>query len=345
MTYMLQEIAEQPEWVERALASERQSAGALAAAVREREIRFAIIAARGTSDNAATYAKYLLEIVAGIPVALAAPSVYTLYDARPKLHSTLVLGISQSGQGTDVVEVLSAARSAGALTACITNNPASPITQVSDHVLLCHAGEERAVAATKTYTTALAVVGLLTAMLSDRRDLLEALGDVPRLMEQTLSVRTAVEQSVARYRYMEECAVLARGINQATALEAALKLTETSYVVAKPFSGADFLHGPIAMVSAGFPCFLYAPPGRAYPFMLELALKLRDRGAELVAVSSNAEILELATVPIAVPVSVDELLSPLVYIVPGQLFAYHLARTKGANPDAPRGLSKVTITR
>ncbi|MGC8668100.1 MAG: SIS domain-containing protein [Chthonomonadales bacterium] len=342
---MLAEIGEQPHWVERALASERENVRALVTAMRERAIRFVIIAARGTSDNAATYAKYLLEIVAGIPVALAAPSVYTLYDARLALNGTLVLGISQSGQGTDVVEVLSVARSAGALTACITNNPSSPITRVSDHVLLCHAGEERAVAATKTYTTALAVAALMAAMLVDRRDLLSAIGHVPRLMEQTLRLRNTVEQCVQRYRYMDECAVLARGINQATALEAALKLTETSYVVAKPYSGADFLHGPIAMVSPGFPCFLYAPPGRAYAFMLELALKLRDRGAELVTVASDQEILKLATVPIPVPVSVDELLSPLVYILPGQLFAYHLARARGADPDTPRGLSKVTVTR
>lgn len=345
MTYMLTEINEQPQWVERALASERESVRELVSAMKEQSIRFAIIAARGTSDNAATYAKYLLEIVAGIPVALAAPSVYTLYDARPALHSTLVLGISQSGQGTDVVEVLSAARSAGALTACITNNQSSPITQVSDHVLLCHAGEERAVAATKTYTTALAVVALLAGMLADRRELLDALYGVPALMERVLQVRSTVEQCVERYRYMEECAVLARGINQATALEAALKLTETCYVVAKPFSGADFLHGPVAMVSPGFPCFLYAPPGRAYAFMLELALKLRDRGAELITFARNSEMLDLATIPVSVPVDVDELLSPLVYILPGQLFACHLARARGSDPDAPRGLTKVTVTR
>ena len=154
-----------------------------------------------------------------------------------------------------------------------------------------------------------------------------------------------VEYAVERYRYIEECAVLARGLNQATALEAALKLTETSYLVAKPYSGADFLHGPIAMVESGFPCFLYAPPGRAYPSMLELALKINDRNGELAVIAHDSEILDLAATPLRVPVEVSELLSPLVYIVPGQLFAYHLARTRGQNPDAPRGLSKVTITR
>src|SRR5207237_10357191 len=127
MAFMLNEIHEQPEWVERAIESERGNAAALATAVREREIRFVVVAARGTSDNAATYAKYLFEILAGMPVALAAPSVYTLYDARLRLSNALVIGISQSGQGTDVVQALSSARAAGALTACITNDASSPV--------------------------------------------------------------------------------------------------------------------------------------------------------------------------------------------------------------------------
>ena len=144
---------------------------------------------------------------------------------------------------------------------------------------------------------------------------------------------------------MQECAVLARGVNQCTALEGALKLTETCYLVARPFSGADFLHGPIAMVSSAFPCFVYAPEGRAYPFMLELALKLQERASELVVISRSQEILGMATTPLAVPVEVDELLSPIVYILPGQLFACHLSHTRGSDPDHPRGLSKVTLTR
>jgi glucosamine--fructose-6-phosphate aminotransferase (isomerizing) len=144
---------------------------------------------------------------------------------------------------------------------------------------------------------------------------------------------------------MHECAVLARGINQATALEAALKMTETSYIVAKPYSGADFLHGPIAMVGEGFPCLLYAPEGRAYPSQLELALKIQERTGELIVIARDPQILALATTPLAVPTLVDELFSPLTYILPGQFFAYYLARTRGGDPDHPRGLTKVTRTR
>jgi glucosamine--fructose-6-phosphate aminotransferase (isomerizing) len=345
MAYMLNEIHEQPDWVERAIESERGNVSALAAAMRENDVRFIVIAARGTSDHAATYAKYLFEIGTQMPVALTAPSVFTLYDARLNLGNTLVLGISQSGQGTDVVQVLSSARASGALTACITNSAESPITRVSDHVLLCHAGEEKAIAATKTYTTALAVVALLVGMLSDNRDLLNQLNVMPERMRDTLQMEEAVSHAVERYRYMQECAVLARGVNQATALETALKMTETSYIVAKPYSAADFLHGPIAMVEEGFPCFLFAPAGRAFASMLELALKIRERRGEMVIISHEPDILQMATVPLEMPAAVDELLSPLACILPGQLFAYYLARTRGGDPDHPRGLKKVTLTR
>ncbi len=339
------EIHEQPEWVARAIDSERQAAATLARAIRDNDIRFVVMAARGTSDNAATYAKYLLEIVTGLPVALAAPSVHTLYDAKLNLANSLVMGISQSGQGTDIVEMLRSSRAAGAITACITNSPESPITTVSDHVLLCNAGQEKAVAATKTYTTALAVVALLSGLIADHRELLDNLQFAPDAMRKTLQVESAIQVAVERYRYMSECAVLARGINQATALEAALKMTETSYVVARPFSGADFLHGPIAMVDSGFPCFLFAPEGRAYASMLDLAQSIRGRQGEIVAISGSDDILSLATTPIKMPAEVDELLSPLTYAIPGQLFAYYLAITRGEDPDNPRGLKKVTSTR
>ena len=345
MSLMLEEIYEQPQAVARAVEQEYSNVAGLVSELRDREIRHVVIAARGTSDNAATYAKYVLEIVVGVPVSLAAPSVYTLYDANVNLSGSLMLGISQSGQATDVVQALSTARATGALTACITNVAGSPICAVSDFVFLCHAGEEKAVAATKTYTTSLALVALLAGLWSGRNALLEGLRAAPEQLRAVLALDDVIAQSSERYRYIQECAVLARGLNQATALEAALKMTETSYLVAKPYSGADFLHGPIAMVSEGFPCFLYAPTGRAYPSMVELALKLRERAAEMVIVAHSPEILELAVKPLAMPVSPDELLSPLLYIVPGQLWAYHLARTRGQNPDRPRGLSKVTLTR
>lgn len=345
VSMMRDEIYQQPQAVASAIEKEYSAIAGLVQELRDREIRHVVIAARGTSDNAATYAKYLLEIVAGVPVSLAAPSVYTLYDARPNLTGVLMLGISQSGQATDVVQALSTGRAAGAMTVCITNVAGSPLTDVSDVTLLCHAGEEKGVAATKTYTTALALVALLAGHWANSAELLEGLRRLPDEIHRTLALDAPVEAAVERYRYMDECAVLARGLNQATALETALKMTETSYIIAKPYSGADFLHGPIAMVSEGFPCFLFAPNGRAYASMLELAVKLREREAEMVIVAHNPEILQLAKRPLTLPVDTGELLSPVVSIVPGQLWAYHLARARGTDPDRPRGLTKVTLTR
>jgi glucosamine--fructose-6-phosphate aminotransferase (isomerizing) len=345
MAQMLDEIYEQPQAIAAAVEHGQSTVASLARDLREREVRHVVVAARGTSDHAATYAKYLLEIVCGVPVTLAAPSVFTLYDATVNLSGSLCLGISQSGQATDVVQTLSAARAAGALTACITNVEGAPMTAVSDHVLLCHAGEEKSVAATKTYTTALALVALLAGQWSNRNSLLDGLRYLPDQIRAALVLDEPIAQAVERYRYIQECAVLARGINLPTALEAALKMTETSYLVAKPYSGADFLHGPIAMISEGFPTILYVPDGRAYPSMVELALKLRERAAEMVIVARSQEALALANKPLEMPVDIDEMLSPLLYIVPGQLWAYHLSTARGNNPDRPRGLSKVTLTR
>src|SRR5579859_59400 len=201
MSIMLGEIHEQPQAVAAAIEREHGNVAALVREARDREIRHVIIAARGTSDNAATYAKYLFEIACGIPVTLAAPSVYTLYDATVDVSGCLMIGISQSGQATDVVQTLSAARAAGALTACLTNVEASPITRVSDHVLLCHAGEERSIAATKTYTTALAIVALLAAHWSNRASLHEGLRQIPDQLRAALTLDEPIKESVERYRY------------------------------------------------------------------------------------------------------------------------------------------------
>ncbi len=345
MSLMLEEIYQQPAAVRNVLQRESDNWAALASELRSKSIHQVLIAARGTSDNAATYAKYLIEIVCGIPVTLAAPSVFTLYGASLRLHNTLAIGISQSGQGTDVVQTLASARKSGALTACITNVDGSPITEVSDYVFLCHAGEEQAVAATKTYTTSLANVALLAAHWADHALLRQEIERLPDLIEEATKVDTEVAAAVERYRYIQECAVLARGLNQCTALEAALKMTETSYLVAKPYSGADFLHGPVAMVTNGFPVFMYIPDGSTYGMMTDLARRLHEQGTELIIVANNPEALHLARTPVRMPSSVHELVSPIVAIVPGQMIACHLAVSRGADPDRPRGLSKVTLTR
>lgn len=346
MSYMLDEIHQQPEAIRKMVASERETAKNIAEEMKKRSISFGVLAARGTSDNAATYGKYLFEIVNGLPIGLAAPSIYTLYGAKPKMDKSFVVGISQSGQAADVIEVLQRSKENGALTACITNEDGSPMTKASDFTLLCHAGPERSVAATKTYTTTLAGLWMLSAALSGRDDMIDKLLKATDQMEQVMkSLEPEIKQKAERYRYMEECIVLARGINRSTAFETAQKIQENCYVRISPFSSSDFLHGPIAMVHPQMPCMLYAPQGPGLASMIDMADRLEKKGAELIIISDNDEILSKATTPLKVTATVDDLVSPILYIAVGQLFAYYLTIAKRLDPDSPQGLTKVTITR
>jgi glucosamine--fructose-6-phosphate aminotransferase (isomerizing) len=343
---MLREIREQPEALERLLEQELERVEELANAARSRDISMLFLAARGTSDHAAVYAKYLCEIVAQIPVALAAPSVFTLYRAAVKLDQALVLGISQSGQAADANEVLRYARESGQLTGCITNDPTSPMAAAAEHPLYCHAGKEHSLPATKTYTTSLALVAALAAKLSGQNELVEGLRRIPDLIRAILATEPEIAEKAERYRYMDECVVLARGINQCSALETSLKLSETSYLRAHPYSAADFLHGPIAVVDEGYPCVLIAPGGKGLGPMTELTEELEARDAELLVISDQKALLDRARTALQLPdlSGLPELLSPLLAILPAQLFAYHLACVKGRDPDRPRGLKKVTHT-
>jgi glutamine---fructose-6-phosphate transaminase (isomerizing) len=345
MHKMLKEIHEQPDVITRLVAKQLDAAKEAANAIRKRECRFAVMAARGTSDNAATFGKYLFEIVNGIPVGLAAPSVYTLYDANLDLRDAVVLGISQSGCATDVNEYLDKARKHGAVTVGITNEPGSDICSVSDHVVLCEAGKEESVAATKTYTATLGTLYLISSALSGNDNLIEGLLNATEAMKKAFKCEEFIQSKVERYRFMQECFVVARGLNHATGFEISLKMSETSYLSTKPYSAADLMHGPIAVVHEGYPCMLIAPTGKSIDVMIDLAKNLKARKAEIIALSDCDEILDIADCPIHTPNGLDELFTPLVYIVYGQLFAYYLSVVKGNDPDKPRGLSKVTLTR
>ncbi|GIV05267.1 MAG: glucosamine--fructose-6-phosphate aminotransferase [Fimbriimonadales bacterium] len=346
MHYLMRtEIGEQPEVLRRVADEEWRAVQTVAQQIREHNLQYALLAARGTSDNAAAYCKYLLEIQNGFPCGLAAPSVVTLYRAQLHLQGALVMGISQSGQAPDVVEYLAHARANGAFTVSITNEPDSPLAQTSHFTLLLRAGPERSVAATKTYTATLAIIYLLSEALSGRYDAPQRIHQVATLIEQVLQQEPLIHDLTDRYRYMRECVALARGLNQATAQETALKLIETCYVMCKAYSVADFMHGPFALIEPGFPCLLFTPDGATFPTALESASKLRAGGAETIIFASDAEILRLARTPVPMPNAIPEPLSPMVYAVAGQLFAYHLALARDLNPDQPRGLQKVTKTR
>jgi glucosamine--fructose-6-phosphate aminotransferase (isomerizing) len=339
VSLMLQEIREQPAALERMLDEDLSAVADLRKHLEKQPPRLIVLAARGTSDNAAQFGRYLLELFTGIPVSLAAPSVYTLYGAKLKLDGALVIGVSQSGESTDVNIVLEAAKEQGAVTAGVTNEASSRLARIADHAVLVRAGKERSVAATKTYTGQLLAMYLIAHALGAPIDL-DQLRRIPEWAAAAMATEEAAAAAAIRYRFMERCVVIGRGLNYANAFEMALKLMETCYVIAERFSGADLLHGPIAMVEQGFPAFLFSPPGVTAGPMAETAAKLESRGAETFAIQSG----QAPARGIHLPFDLEELYTPIPYIIPAQFFAAHLAREKGFNPDQPRALSKVTQT-
>ena len=343
MSLMLQEIKQQPEALARTLREETPKVAALGRFLAARDIRLIVLVARGSSDNAALFGRYLLEITSQVPVSLAAPSVHTLYHARLNLRNALVVGVSQSGEGTDINLVLADAKKAGAFTLGITNEPRSAMARLVDEVLLIRAGKERSVAATKTYTGQLLMFHLLAAALQQGKGL-EKLRQLPELASRCLELEPVIQSLVERYRFMNHCLVVGRGLVYANVYELAIKLMETCYVVSERFSSADFLHGPVAMIEADFPVIVFAPPGKTFNDMRRLTQQLRTLRAETLVISSEASILKEATRALRIPVKIDEFLAPIPYIIPGQLFAAMLAGVKGLSPDRPRSLKKVTKT-
>ncbi len=339
------EIFEQPDRLEQLLTSQAKNAEKIAKVIRGRDIKYAFIAARGTSDNAARYANYLWGALNGIPVALATPSLFSYYQQPPKLENALVVGISQSGRSPDVVSVLQEGRDQGNLTLAITNAPDSSLAQVSDLIFDIGAGEELAVAATKTYTAELMAIAMLSVALNEGGDQGKNLALVPGWVREVLELDEIVLEATQRYRYMQDCVVLGRGFNYATAFEWALKLKELTYINAVPYSSADFMHGPIAMVTQGFPVMSIMPTGKLFSSMMQVNRHLKkDLSAELVIISNSPEALLMAQTPLNIPENIPEWLSPLICIIPGQLFTYHLTQAKGYDAEQPRSISKVTET-
>ncbi|HET8681505.1 MAG TPA: SIS domain-containing protein [Micromonosporaceae bacterium] len=344
---MAADLAEQPEVLARLLEPAHSSAIAkVATAVAERAPRHVVLAARGTSDHAALYGAYLAEIRLGLPAGLASPSTVTLFGARPDLRHALVIGVSQSGGSPDLTEVVRVARETGALTLAVTNEPGSPLAAAAELAIDIAAGPERAVAATKTYTAQLLALLLLVegvrvgggALPGTERAALEAL---PALATQVLADPTAVELA-PRYRFAGRLVTTGRGYAYPTAREAALKLMETSYLAALAFSGADLLHGPVALADPDVPVLAVVGAGPGGAAMRDVLARLGERRADVVAVGPTD--VPGVSARIDVP-AVDERLAPMLDILPLQRLALALALARGEDPDSPRGLRKVTATR
>jgi glucosamine--fructose-6-phosphate aminotransferase (isomerizing) len=344
MTSQLEkEILAQPKIISGFLAAQSPNITSICDQVRSK-FKYVVIAARGTSDNAGRYAQYLFGAHNHLQVALATPSLFTFYNTYPDLSGALVIGISQSGRSPDIISVIEAGRKSGCMTLSITNDPDSPLARSSDHVIPICAGLEKAVAATKTYTSSLAALALFSSILAGDKNYLAQLESIPQIMEETIQFALAQLNKIQRYRYINRCSVLGRGYNYSTAFEIALKIKELTGVIAESYSTADFRHGPIATVSRGSPVIVVAPSGKLEKDISSLAIQLKDIGAELIVISDVPRILSTSTINFPVPSSIPEWLSPLPYVIPGQLFAFQLTREMGLPVDQPAGLTKITQT-
>jgi glucosamine--fructose-6-phosphate aminotransferase (isomerizing) len=339
-THLEAELAEQPEALARLLERQRFGAEAVAALIRRPDVNYILIASRGSSSNVARYAQYVLGRAHRVPVAFATPSLYTLYEQPPRLDGALVLGISQSGGSPDVKAVLEEAGRQGRPTVALTNDPGSPLAQASDLVLPLEAGEEHAVAATKTYINSLGAIALIFAVSTGGG--LAELEAVPAQLAAQLDLsRDAAE----RLELLEGGTVVARGVNYGTSFEIALKIRELSGLLFEAYSAADLMHGPVAAVSPGWPVIAVAPSGPAHASMAEAVEGIALRGSRLLVISDDESLLARAEVALPLVGGVPEWLSPLIAVVPGQLAAMRLARLRGIDLDRPLGLAKVTLTR
>jgi glutamine---fructose-6-phosphate transaminase (isomerizing) len=337
---MQAEIAEQPAVMERILTLGEPEVERIAAVVAESAPRAVLLAARGSSDHAALYAKYLVEVLLGLPAGLVSTSTSTVYEARPDLRDVLWIGISQSGSSPDLVESTTAARRAGALTLAVTNSASSPLARTCEHHLDVHAGPEIAIAATKSYTAQLLTLWLLVQRWSGRDT--NAARALPGQVGEML-VRPGIEEVTARYRSAARIVTTGRGYAYPTAREAALKLMETTYSMALAFSAADLMHGPLAAIDPGCPVLATVPAGRGGAAMAPTLDAIRALGADLCIIGPRS-VGGDAEARLDIPLEAPESLAPLLQIIPLQRLTLQMARARSIDPDAPRTLQKVTRT-
>ena len=344
MSWLENELREQPAALERLLQRQGDRAREIAGIFGRDDVQYVLIASRGSSGNAARYAQYLLGRAHRVPVMFATPSLYTIYEQPPRLEGAVVVGISQSGASPDVASVLAEARRQGRPTVALTNAPDSPLAREADAVLLLEAGEERAVAATKTYLNSLGAIAMLFAA-ADGPVAEAELARMPSVLEEQIELSIATAPSLDEYGDAVGATVVARGVNYGTAFEVALKIRELSGLVVEAYSPADLMHGPIAAIRPGWPVIVVAPTGPARPSVEGLVFPLLERGARIIAVSDVTAVLRRARTKLPLVARVPEWLSAMTAVIPGQLTALRLAQLRGLDIDSPVGLNKVTLTR
>jgi glucosamine--fructose-6-phosphate aminotransferase (isomerizing) len=344
-SYLEAELREQPDALRRLIERQRGYAEQIGDLFRSHDVQYILIASRGSSSNAARYAQYLLGRAHRVPVAFATPSLFTLYEQPPRLDGALVIGISQSGKSPDVVQVVAEARRQGRPTVALTNSPASPLGLAADAVLKLEAGDEHAVAATKTYVNSLGAVALIFATTTGDGQALAELERLPAQLAAQLDRSWGDVAALDAFAGIEGGTVIARGINYCTSFEIALKIRELSGLLFESYSAADLMHGPVAAIAPGWPVIAVAPSGPTLGAMTAAIEAVAQRGARTIVVSDDDDLLARGQIGLPLLAGVPDWLSPFVAVVPGQLAGLRFAQLRGIDLDRPLGLSKVTLTR
>jgi glucosamine--fructose-6-phosphate aminotransferase (isomerizing) len=340
------EVREQPEALRRLLEHDDEIAR-IAGIVRERNLRLVRMVGHGSSDNAASYGVYAFGLLPRWTAMRDSITLSVHYATPLDMSGSTVIGLSQSGRTPDVVEYVRGARAAGAFTIAITNDPASELADTAEATIPLAAEPELAVAATKTYSNTLAALALLAGHVADRgAEVAKGLRQTSELVEAAIpGLERSTTKLALPFSYTGRMFVIGRGVEFATAREIALKLLETCRVAAEPLTATDLAHGPVAALDPLFPVWAIASNDGTFDTVQEAATKSREMGATLVASGTAAERVKGAGYTVPVPTPQPALLSPLVSVVPGQLFAGALARARGLDPDAPHGLANVTLAR
>lgn len=344
-TIMWQEILQQKEVIDKCLKYNLPTIDKIKEDISKKSINSIILSARGTSDHVAMFAKYLFEIYYNIPVCLASPSIFTMYNSNINMKNSLVIGISQSGAAEDVAAVLSAANDQNAITIGVTNTIDSLIANKSKYHLYCNAGKENSVAATKTFITQLYLTTLLASHMTNDQHIKNSLDQVDDAIKQAIDLYEQIKLQVLQFKYMQECFVLARGLTLPIAMEAALKIQETSYVRAKAYPISDFHHGPFAMVNKEIPVILISTDNLVEKDTIEIITKLKDQQVSIISITNNSKIACMTDSNILLPTNLLNISAAFCASVIAQIFACELSLIKNNNPDSPRGLKKVTITK
>ena len=346
MTKMLSEILKQPAILSRIEKENKNTLNKLVEELDEKNIKHALFAGRGTSDHASIYGQYLFGIYKGVVSALAIPSCITLYDGKLDLKDDLVIGVSQSGKAADALAVLQQGNECGAITVAITNDKESPMAKCAKYHLFCFANLEQSVAATKTFTAQMYLIALLTAYWSKNTELLDNLRKLPDFAKEMLKdCQDKIENHVDYFRFMTEGFVLSRGITYSVALETALKIQETCYIKMKGYTISDFYHGPLAQLNSDVPVIILAAKGKISEDVKVICAKLKEIGVQPLVVTDDITLSEHSVNFILLPYTGCEATQAFLFAIFAQRFAEFLSVSKGLNPDRPRLLKKITITK